>query len=234
MAYRASRPRKDDGGTPFTNWLRIQPGLESNTRIGFVGTDLDLVWYNYVKAKFMLIEQKLGEEEYRPSQRTTHSVLDQALRFACTHSEFMLYTPKECLPIPTTIDYCGFHLVRLEDASSDEKNVWKETGRIWIDDRQVSKEKLLRFLKFEWMSDTQSQLHVVPSRQDIHDQTYIDLENLLKDCLLHGDLQNAIDNLKDLIMRYDSLLDNRRIRQSRARKRDELAIVMGQLRFGWN
>ena len=236
MAYQACRSRKNpNGGTPFTNWTRIQRGLESNTRVGYVGTDLDLAWYNYVKAKFMLLEQKLGEEQYKPSQRSTHSVLDQVLRFACADPDFTLSTPKGCLPIPARVDYCGVHLIRLEDASSDENNVWKGFGRIWIDDKQVSRDQLLRFLKFEWMPDTQTPLSIPDSllRSSFHEHVYDGLEDLLKDCHLHGDLQEHLDNLKDLIMRYDSLLDNRRLRKSRTGKHNQIMIGEGQLTFGW-
>lgn len=140
--YLASRPRKNPGGTPFLDWIRRQRGLES-VSAGFVGTDIDLVWYNYKLARLMLLEEKRGTEEYRNSQRTTLSVLDQALSFAFTHPDFTLYTPEQCLAIPPRIRYFGRHVIRFERTSPDD-------GGIRIDGTPVTKDEFLRFLKFEW------------------------------------------------------------------------------------
>lgn len=141
MDYQICRPRKDDGGTPFTNWVKRQPGLESNVAVGYVCTDVDLIWYNYNLAKLMLLEEKRQMHEIDPSQEATESILDQALNFALNHTDLTFYSLRK--PIPPKIMYCGYHLIQFEHTGPED-------GDIYIDGTKVTKQQLILFLQFKW------------------------------------------------------------------------------------
>lgn len=51
-----TRPRFDDHGTEFSDWLRDQKQIESAK--GFLATNLDFVWINYKTKKWIFIEEK--------------------------------------------------------------------------------------------------------------------------------------------------------------------------------
>lgn len=48
--------RRDEHSSPFGLWLREQHEIDSN--LGFITTDIDYIWKNYVTNEWMLIEEK--------------------------------------------------------------------------------------------------------------------------------------------------------------------------------
>lgn len=141
MDYRACRQRNDNGGTAFTNWIRQQEGLESHRKSGYVAIDVDLVWYNYLKAMLMLLELKEHMGKAQRSQETIEFALHQMLSFASKNPNCTLDSLHQ--HIPPRITYCGYHLVQFENTSPED-------GRIYVDGKEVSKEQFMKFLQFEW------------------------------------------------------------------------------------
>jgi len=175
--YYAGRQRKNPGGTAFTNWLPKQRGLEA-VEAGFVGTDVDMVWYNYKSAQIMLLEEKKGQEEYRISQRTTLAVLNQALSFAFAHPDFILSTPKDCLSIPAKIRFYGVHVVRFENTSPDD-------GKIYVDGKPMTKDQFLYFLKFgknrdEELAEIRALLEDISHKLEL--QSLWDADSTIREC----------------------------------------------------
>lgn len=172
---RVARPRFIEGGTPFTNWIRTQQGLESHGSAAFVGSDVDLVWYNYKLAMIMLLEEKQRLSDITPSQEATQQVIHQALRFALTHPRFLLKSLRK--PIPTRVAYCGYHLIQFQ-------NTGPEDGDIYIDHEQVSRERFIKFLQFQW----------TPSIQ-----CYIDQQEWLSSATNTSELEQATQKIKQSI-----------------------------------
>lgn len=115
-----TRARNDSHSTEFGLWLRERPEIDSS--LGFVATNLDYVWENYRTGDWMLIEEKRFGRAPTWSQAKQFRRLDEACRNAP--------------------GYHGFHLIVFEHLSPDD-------GWIRLDDRDVSKEELLAFLRFE-------------------------------------------------------------------------------------
>lgn len=141
-----AKSRRDGKGTPFTNWIRCQPGLESSMNVGYVGSDVDLIWYNYRLAMLMLIEEKRFMAEVNPSQEAVQSLLHQALSFALSHDDLTFHSLRK--PIPPKVTYCGYHLIQFEKTGPED-------GAISIDGTAVTKHQLVSFLRFEWTPDIQ-------------------------------------------------------------------------------
>lgn len=165
MGYQACRQRKNkEGSTPFTNWIREQKGLESGVKVGYVGTDVDLVWYNYRIAMIMLLEEKQHMGVVSESQEATEHVLHQALSFAFNHPDFILRSLRK--PVPSRITYCGYHLIQFENTGPND-------GAVHIDNAQVTKDELVRFLQFKWVPviqcclDQQSWIHEARSLNEL-------------------------------------------------------------------
>lgn len=125
--------------TPLKGWIRHHPELDS--KLGYVGTDVDLVWYNHKKAMIMLQEHKEHGAAVSPSQEATLSVLDQAIQHTLTDPDFLLISRR--FSIPPNVHYCGLHTIVCQHTSPDD-------GEVSIDGVKVSQEELVRFLQFEW------------------------------------------------------------------------------------
>src|SRR5690242_7447475 len=59
--------------TPFSLWLREQSQLSSG--LGYVTTNLDYVWRNYITGKWMFIEEKRKGSDVTRNQRETFTML---------------------------------------------------------------------------------------------------------------------------------------------------------------
>jgi len=127
--------------TEFSKWLRVQPELCSKT----YGLDIENVDYIIHKfkddvCKIMLVEEKRYMYDLRFAQRDTFSIIDQALkilserRFITTHRGVKLFK------------YYGFHLIQFEKTNPDD-------GKIFIDGKEVTRDDLITFLKFEKPED---------------------------------------------------------------------------------
>ena len=118
-----TRKRNDEHSTEFGLWLREQKELESS--LGFVASNLDYIWGNYKTGKWMLLEEKRHGRDVTYSQKQ----LFKKIHAACNGSE----------------NYVGIHLVVFENTSPDD-------GKIWLDRKEITKEDLILFLRFEWIN----------------------------------------------------------------------------------
>lgn len=134
-----TKQRQYGEDTPLNNWIRSHPALDS--RYGYVGTDVDLTWYNYDKAFIMLLEHKERMGVVGPSQEATLAVLDQALTWGLSDPSRKLIARR--YPIPERVYYCGLHTIRCENTSPLD-------GAVYIDDVKVTQAQFLQFLQFEW------------------------------------------------------------------------------------
>lgn len=114
-----TRQRNDTHSTEFGLWLRNQKSLDQ--KHGYLATNLDYIWGNYNKLKWMMIEEKRWMAPLRQSQKDLIEVLDQ-----CCKKDPM---------------YEGFHLLQFERTSPDD-------GRIFWDEKEISREELLQLLSF--------------------------------------------------------------------------------------
>ena len=126
-------PRHDKHGTEFGDWIRNQTELDSYK--GWRNYNLDYVWWlkkdMYTPldpVNWMLLEEKrgfgTGKIPMRTDQKNTFKWLDK--KILSTND-------------PT---YKGFHLVQFENTNPED-------GKMWLDDQEVTKEQLLKFLEFK-------------------------------------------------------------------------------------
>lgn len=115
-----TRQRNDSHSTEFGLWLREQKEIDSS--LGFVATNVDYLWRNYKTGCWMLIEEKRYGSIAKYPQTEMFSLLDRA----CKND------PK----------YKGFHYLIFENTSPED-------GSITLDGQQISKDDLIKFLKFE-------------------------------------------------------------------------------------
>jgi len=116
-----TKESKYSSKTQFSDWLRKQKELDSSD--GFVTTDLDYIWENYKSGKWMFIEEKRGITitSTRPQRR-----IFKRLHNLCRKDKM----------------YKGFHEVCFSETNPDD-------GKIYINNIEVTKEDLIKFLKFE-------------------------------------------------------------------------------------
>lgn len=137
--------RKDSHSTEFGLWLRNQkqeisicPHCGQETRkdagkwrdpdpldsgLGFVTTNIDYVWRNYKTGDWMLLEEKRFMSDVRRWQKELFVLVDKGCRLLMKH-------------------YKGFHLLVFEKTNPED-------GKIFLDRKEVTKEDLIKFLRFE-------------------------------------------------------------------------------------
>jgi len=119
-----TRARNDEYSTEFRLWIREQKEIDSKK--GFVATDVDLVWERRsafdVPEEWMVLEEKRYGYEMTPTQARQLKRLDACLR--------------------ADVFYCGAHFLKFENTDPDD-------GRIWLDDREITRADLIEFLRFE-------------------------------------------------------------------------------------
>jgi len=103
-------------------WLREQDVLDSKR--GYIATNLDYVWKNYKTGDWMLIEEK----RYGHKPRRWQHELFRQLHRVCTAAGGSAFH--------------GFHLIVFENTSPED-------GRIWLDNKEISKDDLILFLQFK-------------------------------------------------------------------------------------
>jgi len=111
--------RHDNHSTEFGLWLREQNGIDSS--LGFVASNIDFFWRNYKTGLWMLLEEK----RFMANLKTF-----QAKMFAGLEG---------CIKSP---NFKGFHLIVFEKTSPED-------GSIFVDDEEISKTELIKFLRFE-------------------------------------------------------------------------------------
>ena len=132
-----TRLRNDGNDTPFGRWLRNHPSLDS--RDGYDAQNIDYVWHHYRDGKIMLIEEKTYHATSSKAQKDTHSIMHQALRYACTHMEFT--RPHAAPNRPTRIQFYGYHIITFEQTHPQD-------GAIFLNDERITESELLAFLQF--------------------------------------------------------------------------------------
>lgn len=115
-----TRQRNDAHSTEFGLWLREQKEIDSH--LGYVATNLDYVWANYKDKNWMLIEEK----RYNSEPTYAQIQLFKKIHSACKSDQ----------------TYKGLHLLVFEKTSPDD-------GRIFLDRKEITKDQLIRFLRFE-------------------------------------------------------------------------------------
>lgn len=109
--------------TKFSLWLRKQKELDSSREKGYVATDLDFVWRNYLTGKWMLIEEKTYMAEPSSNQKESFRLL---------HG---------CIIKSGDKNYKGLHLIQFEHETPED-------GKIFLNRKEITKEELFEFLTF--------------------------------------------------------------------------------------
>jgi hypothetical protein len=122
-----TRQRIDNHSTEFGLWIRQQADIDSYK--GYRNYNLDIIWWrkqgwNKTPEYWMLIEEKRYMSPVKG---------DQLLTFQWLHDKIKL------LNDPT---YKGFYILQFENTSPDD-------GKIFLNEKEITKEQLLKFLKFE-------------------------------------------------------------------------------------
>lgn len=115
-----TRQRIDSHSTEFGLWLREQKDIDS--RLGFVATNIDYMWRNYKTGIWILIEEKRHGSQLQFPQS---AMLDIVTR-ACQNDK----------------NYKGLHILVFQNTSPDD-------GLMWLDKKQITKDELIKFLRFE-------------------------------------------------------------------------------------
>ena len=112
--------RFDDHSTEFGIWLRKQ--IEIDSKLGFLATNIDYMWQNYKTNKWMLIEEKRYGSDVKFWQKTMFKILHHLCKL--------------------DKNFKGFHLIVFENTSPED-------GKIWLDRKEITKDILIKFLRFE-------------------------------------------------------------------------------------
>lgn len=132
----------DGNGTQFGKWLREQEALDSK-RYRLSLQNLDYVDHRYSVRRngqlvqaIMLLEEKrwMGVSSF--AQQDTHSILDQALRYA--HGQPV--TNKRGVVAP--FHYFGYHRLQFENTSPAD-------GQVFWNGTLIDVEELYHLLRFE-------------------------------------------------------------------------------------
>jgi len=111
--------RHDDKSTEFGLWLRRQSEIDSS--LGFIATNLDYMWENYNTGYWMLIEEKRHNSKCKPWQDRMFKKIDSKI---------------------VDPNYKGFHKIIFENTNPDD-------GKISLDGVDITKDQLIRFLRFQ-------------------------------------------------------------------------------------
>ncbi|MBU0777801.1 hypothetical protein KKH23_07190 [Patescibacteria group bacterium] len=114
-----TRKRYDAHSTEFGLWLREQTEIDSS--LGFIATNIDYIWMNYKNGKFMFIEEK---------RYGSKPAFWQEKLFRMMHEAFK---GKE--------NYYGFNLIVFENTNPED-------GKMYLNNKEISKNDLIRFLTF--------------------------------------------------------------------------------------
>lgn len=115
-----TRQRNDDKSTEFGLWLRHQEEIDSKR--GFIATNIDYMWRNYKLKKWLYLEEKRYGYDVKFPQTEMFKIADVAAS--------------------NDINYCGFHKLIFENTNPED-------GCMWLDDKEITREELIKFLRFE-------------------------------------------------------------------------------------
>lgn len=114
-----TQQRRDNHSTEFGIWLRQQPEIDSAR--GFITTNVDYVWTNYLTGEWMTVEEKRYGRVPARNQSQQFARIDNACR--------------------SDDKYRGFHLLVFENTRPDD-------GGIWLDGKHITRDDLITFLTF--------------------------------------------------------------------------------------
>lgn len=123
--------RRDGGGTQFSNWLREQPEIDSYNN-KFFATDIDYVWVNRKKQKYMMLEEKRNGKMPSKCQARVFQNIDSK----CKKDK----------------RYCGFYCIVFENTSPENGKIYLYGDMKNFDNKKetLTRDELLKFLKFEY------------------------------------------------------------------------------------
>lgn len=123
-----TKQRQDNHSTEFGLWLRAQKEIDSS--IGYRASNLDFIWHNKETGDWLLIEEKRYRSETKEWQRKVFSLLDKSIRDE---------------------KYRGIYLLTFENTSPEDgwMSLGKLEGIFFKDIQKISRDQLLRFLRFE-------------------------------------------------------------------------------------
>jgi hypothetical protein len=160
--------RRDGSGTPFGEWLRTNPRLDSiNDQMA--ATDVDMWVHKYSPRAerrrtdnildfldlLMLVEVKTFNAELSYSQRDTLEVVDQYMRKPSIRKNVHTGPRRQTVQLNETrishlfrtkrpMRWYGVHLLQLSDSRPDSSDV------ILWDKKQISEERLIGLLRFDF------------------------------------------------------------------------------------
>jgi len=119
-----TRQRYDEHSTEFGLWTRDQPELasENTPGMGFITSNLDFIWHNYLTGDWMLLEEKRHRGYIKRWQQALFDLVDRCCR-GDPH-------------------YHGFHKLVFEKTNPED-------GQMWLDGKLITRDELIRFLRFE-------------------------------------------------------------------------------------
>ena len=129
--------------TPFSNWIREQPEIDS--KLGFITTNIDFLWESYKTNEWMLIEEKRYRGELRPAQRGQYYRLYQLiskLKEVNIIAEDNDSKFKDKIGKTVKWKFRGFHLLQFDISTPDDSRI------MWLNGEKIEKEELMDFLKF--------------------------------------------------------------------------------------
>ena len=123
--------RRDNHSSPFGLWLRDQREIDSKR--GFIATDIDYIWKNYITNEWLLLEEKrYGKKPTRP-QINMFSQIDRYLLSSKL--------------------YRGYYIASFENTSPDDGLI--DLGRVnsnveAIKYKAIDRWTFLQFLQFNF------------------------------------------------------------------------------------
>lgn len=105
----------------FNNWTRNNL---PDSKTGFLVSDLDLILYNYITRKFILLEIKTFNKIQPTWQKLMFKFIDECFK-------------KEA----NNFEYLGLHLIKFEKTIFDD-------GLVTLDGQAISEQELKKFLSF--------------------------------------------------------------------------------------
>ena len=108
--------------TEFSDWLRNRVGKLSS--INYSNHNLDYIWHNYRENWFITIEEKRYGARSSDSQRDTHGVIEQLLRFSSGCPVMNVVRGKQ-----VQIEYRGHYEIVFSHTNPDDSDWIKINGR---------------------------------------------------------------------------------------------------------
>ena len=111
----------EDGA--FSNWVREKLPLPVT---GFAATDVDMIFYNWKRKNFLVIEIKRKMSECKPAQRNFFEVVHNRLK----------------QPLNDGWEYKGTHLLQFE-------KLFFNDGKVFLNHKETSEQEMIKFFSME-------------------------------------------------------------------------------------